>query len=146
MVGPGDDGDFGTAIPTKREERPSEATVHVHPVAGVFMPSGNTAPTAGRKPKCRDPGNLPLTAMAVPAQNQVDGVIVVQHVENVGGMSQQQRKPVLGRRRNAPEVGAMERGIIHADDCELAVADRNERALVDQQGNLMPIRQLGIFG
>ena len=83
--------------------------------------------------------------MAVPAQNQVDGVIVVQHVENVGRMSQEQRKPMLCRRRDASEVGAMERGIIHADDGELSAAGRNERTLVDQQGDFMPIRQLGIF-
>src|SRR4029453_4131056 len=90
LVGPGDDGDFRAAVPSKRQERPSEATIHIHPVAGAVMLSRDTAATAGRKPEGRNSWDLPLTAVAVTAQNQVDGMLVVQHVEDVGGMSKGQ--------------------------------------------------------
>src|SRR4026209_3052976 len=88
LVGPGYDGDFRAAVPSKRQERPSEAAIHIHPVAGVVMWSGESAATSGRKPKGRNSGDLPLTAVAVTAQNQVDGMFLVQNVDDAGGTGQ----------------------------------------------------------
>ena len=60
-------------------------------------------------------------------------------------MSEEQRKAVLCRRRNASQIGAVERRIIDADDGQFTGTGRNERALIHEQGDLMPIRQLGIL-
>ena len=89
LVGPGDERDFRAAVPSKGQERPSQAAIHIHPVAGIVMPSGDPSATAGRKPEGRNAGNLPLTAVAMTAQYEIDGMVVVEHVEDVGRMSQE---------------------------------------------------------
>jgi len=122
FVGPVEDGDFGPAIPTERQEGPSEAAIDVQAMPSVLVSSGNPASATGWKPERRDSGNLPLTAVTVSAQDQVDGMILVHHVEDVRRMGQEQGKAAVRRRRDAPKIGAMERRIIDADDGQFARA------------------------
>ena len=110
------------------------------------MPAGDPATAAWRKPEGRDAGNPPLTAMTVTAENQVDSVIVLQHVKDVRRVGQQQRKPVLGRRRNASQIRPMERWIIDADDGQLTASRWDERALIDEQTDLVTIREFRVVG
>src|SRR5688572_29832084 len=86
---PIDDGDFRTTVPAEGEEGPAEATIYIEPMASVFMSSRYATPTAGGEPECRHPWNLPLTSVTVPAQYQVDGMFVVHHVEDIGGVSEE---------------------------------------------------------
>jgi len=146
LVGPGDEGDFGAAVPSEGKEGPSESPIHIKPVTSVLMSSSDAAATARRKPECRYTGNLPLTAMAVAAENQVDGVLVVEHVEDVGRVGEEQREAVIVRGRNATKVGTVERWIIHAHNGELAGAGRNENALIDQQGDFVTVGEAGVLG
>ena len=101
LIGPGDEGDFRAAIPSKRQEGPAEAAIHVQDVASTLMPARDPPPATRRQPERGDTGDLPLTAMTVAAQNQVDGVVLVQHVEDVGRMRKEQREPLWGCGWNA---------------------------------------------
>ena len=78
-------------------------------------------------------------------QDQVDGMVLVQHVEDVGRMGQEQREPVLCRWRNTRHVGAVKGRIINTDDREFPGSHGNERTLVDEQRNFMPIGKPGIL-
>ena len=71
------DGDFRTTVPAEWEEGPAEATIHIEPMASTFMSSRDATTTAGGEPECRDPWNLPLPSVTVPAQYQVDGMRLV---------------------------------------------------------------------
>src|SRR5690349_7591587 len=116
LVGPVEDSDFRPAIPAEWQKGPSEAAIDVQAMPGVLVSSGNPASATGWKPERRDSGNLPLTAVTVSAQDQVDGMILVHHVEYVRCMGQEQGKAAVRSRRNALKIGAMERRIIDADD------------------------------
>ena len=97
------DGDFRTTVPAEWEEGPAEATIHIESMAMVgttpairsksmastFMSSRDATTTAGGEPECRDPWNLPLPSVTVPAQYQVDGMRLVHHVEDIGGMGEE---------------------------------------------------------
>ena len=146
LIGPGDEGDFGPAVPSEGKEGPTEAPIHIKPVTSVLMLSSDAAATTRRKPECRYTGNPPLTAMAVAAENQVDGVLVVEHVEDVGRVGKEQREAVIVRGRNAPKVGTVKRRIIDADNGEFPRAGRNENALIDQQGDFVTVGKAGILG
>ena len=83
------DGDFRTTVPAEWEEGPAEATIHIEPMASTFMSSRDATTTAGGEPECRHPWNLPLPSVTVPTQYQVDGMRLVHHVEDIGGMSEE---------------------------------------------------------
>ena len=83
------DGDFRATVPAEWEEGPAEATIHIEPMASTFMSSRDATTTAGGEPECRHPWNLPLPSVTVPAQYQVDGMRLVHHVEDIGGMSEE---------------------------------------------------------
>src|SRR5262249_18185964 len=88
LVGPVYDGDFRAAVPTHWQEGPSEASMDVEAMPGVLVSPGNPASTAGWEPECGHSGKLPLTAVTVSAQDQVYGVVLVHHVENVRRVGQ----------------------------------------------------------
>lgn len=122
FVGPVDDGDFGPAVPTKRQEGPSETAIHVEAMSSVLVSPGNPAPAAWWKPECGHSRNLPLPSMAMSAQDQVDGMVLVHLIEDVWRMGEKQGKAAICRRRDASKIGAMERRIIDSDDGQFARA------------------------
>jgi hypothetical protein len=83
--------------------------------------------------------------MTVSAQNQVNGMMRFDVVENVRRMRQQQRKSLVGARRNASKIGSMERGIIDSDDYQLSPSCWDNRTLIHQERDLVPIGQFGIL-
>lgn len=119
---PIDDGNFRPAVPTERQERPSETAIHVEAMPSVLVSPGNPASAAWRKPECGHSRNLPLPSMAMSAQDQVDGMVLVHLVEDVWRMGEKQGKAAICRRRDASKIGAMERRIIDSDDGQFARA------------------------
>ena len=87
----------------------------------------------------------PLAAMAMAGEDQIKMVPVVEELHNVRCVGQEQGEPVRMGRRHLVETGAMERRIIDADNGQLASIDRQDRGLVDQQRNLVPVGQRGKF-
>ena len=57
-----------------------------------LVPTGHTAIAPRRKPEGGYSRHPPLSAMTVPAENQVNGVMGFHIVEDIGGMGEQQRK------------------------------------------------------
>ena len=64
-------------------------------MAALLVVSGNPAVAAGGQPDSRNPRNSPLTSVAVSAQNQVGVMMRFHLIENVRGVREQQRKPML---------------------------------------------------
>jgi len=83
-----------------------------------------------------------LSSVAVAAENEINGVPVVQMVEHVGGVGQQDGKAARCARRDAPEVRAVQGRIVEPDNSQLASFRGNKDDLVDQQVQLVPVRQL----
>lgn len=85
-----------------------------------FVPTVHAAIAARRKPKGGDPWHSPLSAMTVSAENQINGMMRFDVVENVRRMRQQHRISLVGARRDASKICSMERGIIDADNHQLS--------------------------
>ena len=122
LVSPIDDGNFRAAVPTERQEGPSETAIHVQTMPSIFVSPGNPASAAWRKPECGHSRNLPLTSMAMSAQDEVDGMVRVHLIEDVWRMGEKQGKAAICRRGDASKIGAMERRIIDSDDGQFARA------------------------
>jgi hypothetical protein len=60
--------------------------------------------------------------MTVSAEDQVNGMLIFHILEDVGSMSEQQRKPRFGARRDTSKIGSMERWIIDADNGEFSLS------------------------
>ena len=99
---PLDESDLRLAIEPERQERPTQAAVHVQPVSPDLMMAANSSRTTRRQPECRDPWHSPLSSMAVSAENQIDGVVFLHLIQDIRRMGQQQGEPaVCGRRETA---------------------------------------------
>lgn len=59
------------------------------------MMSLDPAVAPGRKPERRHAGYAPLASVAMPAEDQIDGVVVLDLIEDVRRMGQQEREAVL---------------------------------------------------
>lgn len=57
------------------------------------------AVASGREPERRHAGYAPLPSVAMPAEDQIDGVVVLQLIEDIRRMGQQEREAVLCARR-----------------------------------------------
>ena len=53
------------------------------------------AVASGRKPERRDAGYAPLASVAMTAEDQIDGVMVLELIEDVRRMGQQEREAIL---------------------------------------------------
>ena len=49
----------------------------------------------GRKPESRHAWYAPLASVTMPAEDQIDGVVVLQLIEDIRRMGQQEREAVL---------------------------------------------------
>jgi len=96
------------------------------------MSSRYSTSTAGGEPESWHPWNLPLTAMTMSAQDQVDGMLVVHHVEDVGGVCEEERVAAVGRWGNASQIRSMKRGVVDSNDRQFSGPARDERTLIDQ--------------
>ena len=78
------------------------------------------ATTSGWKPEGRNPRHTPLSPMTVPAQNQIDGVVRLDLVKDIGRVCQQQRKAMIHARWETSKTGPVKGWIIDADDQQLS--------------------------
>ena len=144
FVDPFNTGDFRRAIPSQRKKRPSEPTIDIEPAARLSVMPIDPPIASGREPERRHAGNAPLASVAVPAEDQIDGMVVFQLIEDVRRMGQQEGETVLCARRQAAQVGPMQRRIVHADNGDLAAIRTNEGSLIDQEGDLVAIGEFAI--
>ena len=79
------------------------------------------------------------------AEDQIDGVVVLQLIEDVRRMGQQEDEAILCARRQTAQVGPMQRGIVDADNGDLAAVRRNEGGLIDQESDLVAIGEFAIL-
>ena len=99
FVDPFNTGDFRCAIQSQGKKRPSEPTVDIEPAARLSVMPIDPAIASWREPERRYAGNAPLASVAVPAEDQIDGVVVFQLIEDVRRMGQQEGEAVLCARR-----------------------------------------------
>ena len=97
FVDPFNAGDFRCAIPSQGKKRPSEPTIDIEPAARLSVMSLDPAVAPGRKPERRHAGYAPLASVAMPAEDQIDGVVVLQLIEDVRRMGQQEVKRFSAR-------------------------------------------------
>jgi hypothetical protein len=81
----------------------------------------------------------------VSAQDQINSVMRLDIVEDIGRMGQEQRKAMAGAGRDTSKVGAMKRRIIDADDCQFSLSGRYDGALIYQQRDLVSVGEFGIL-
>ena len=96
------------------------------------------------EPERRHAGNAPLASVAVPAEDQIDCVVVFQLIEDVRRMGQQEGEAVLCARRETAQIGPMQGRIVHSDNGDLATVRVNEGGLIDQEGDLVAIGEFAI--
>ena len=144
FVDPFDAGDFRCAVPPQGKKRPSKPTIDIEPAARLSVMPIDPPIASGREPERRHARYAPLASVAVSAEDQIDGVVVFQLIEDVRRMGQQEGEAVLCTRRQAAQVGAMQRWIVHADNGDLAAVRANEGSLIDQEGDLVAIGEFAI--
>ena len=97
------------------------------------------------EPECRYAWYAPLASVAMSAEDQVDGVVVFQLIEDVWRMGQQEDETIRRERRQTAQVGPMQGGIINADNGDLATTYGKEGGLIDQEGDLVTIGEFAIL-
>lgn len=99
FVDPFNAGDFRCAIPSQRKKRPAEPTIDIELAARLSVMSIDPPIASGREPERRYARYAPLASVTVPAEDQIDGVVDFQLVEDVRRMGQQEDVSVLCARR-----------------------------------------------
>ena len=95
FVDPFNAGDLWCAIPSQGKERPPEPTIDIEPAARLSVVTIDSAVTAWREPERRHAGYAPLASVAMPAEDEIDGVVVFQLIEDVRCMGEQDGVAVL---------------------------------------------------
>ena len=98
-----------------------------------------------REPERRHAGYAPLASVAMSTEDQIDGVVVLQLIEDVWRMGQQENETVLCARWQTAQVSAMQRGIIDAGNGDFPTSRRNEGGLIDQESDLVAIGELAVL-
>ena len=101
FVDPFDAGDFWRAIPPQGKKRPSQSTIDIEPATRRSVMTIDSAVTAWREPECRHAWYPPLAAVAMAAEDQIDGVVVLQLIEDIRSVGQQEGVAVLCAWRQA---------------------------------------------
>ena len=86
VVGPFEQDDLRPAIPTERKKRPAEAPIDVKPMASYLMGPFDAPVTSGGEPERRHAWKAPLSSMAMPAQDEIDMMVLFQLLKDVGSM------------------------------------------------------------
>jgi len=94
-VDPFNIGDFRCAIPSQGKKRPSEPTIDIEQAARLSVMPLDPAVASRREPERRHAGYAPLASVAMPAEDQIDGVVVFQLIEDVRCMGQQEGEAIL---------------------------------------------------
>jgi hypothetical protein len=70
--------------------------------------------------------------MTVSTENQVNGMVRFDEIQNIRRMGQEQRKSLVGRRWDTSQIGAMERRIIDTNNHQLSPSCWDNRTLIDE--------------
>ena len=92
---PFDAGNFRCAIPSQGKKRPSKSTIDIQPTARRSVMPFDPAIASRREPERRHAGYAPLASVAMPTEDQIDGVVVFQLIEDVWRMGQQENETIL---------------------------------------------------
>ena len=92
-------GDFRYAIQAQGKKRPSEPTIDIEPAPRPSVMPIDPSIASGREPERRHAGYAPLASVAMSAEDQIDGVVVFQLIEDVRRMGQQEGEAILCARR-----------------------------------------------
>src|SRR6185295_8431464 len=138
-------GDFRCAIPSQGKKRPAEPTIDIEPTAWRSVMPFDPAVASRREPERRHAGYAPLAPVAMSTEDQIDGVVVLQLIEDVWRMGQQENETVLCARWQTAQVSAMQRGIIDAGNGDFPTSRRNKDGLIDQEGDLVAVGELAVL-
>lgn len=86
-----------------------------------------------------------MPPMTMPAEDEIDVMVLFQLFKNVGGMGQKQSVASLSSWRKAVQIRPVERGIVDSHNGQLTFIGWNEDGLIDQERELMPIGEFGIM-
>ena len=86
-----------------------------------------------------------MSPMTMPAEDEIDMMMLFQLLKNVGGMGEEQRVASLGPGRKAVQIRPVERGIVDSHNGQLTFIGWKEGGLIDQERELMPIGEFGIM-
>ena len=139
---PVDDHDFWRTAQSNRQHRPAEPAIDIELVPVSTMMACRPAAAPVGQPEGVDKREAPLPSMTMAAENEINGVPMIQVVEYIRGVGQQDGKAARRARRDAPEIGAVQGWIVEPDNSQLASLRGNKDHLVDQQVQLVPVRQL----
>ncbi len=95
------------------------------------------------QPEWPDPGNLPLPAVRMAAQNEIGRVMLLEMIDHIRRVGQDHRKLAAIVPGQDAQVGPMERRIVQSHNPKLAIREWNARDLVDQKREFVPIGPLG---
>ena len=141
---PFDAGDFRCAIQAQRKKRPSEPTIDIEAAVWFSVMPLDPSAASRREPERRHTGDAPLASVAMSTQDQIDGVVIFQLIEDVGCMGQQEGKTIVCARRQTAQVGPMQGGIVDADNRDFAIACGNEGGSIDQEDDLLAVGEFAI--
>ena len=101
FVDPFNAGNFRCAIPSQGKKRPSKSSIDIEPAARPSVMPIDPSVTSGREPERRYAWYAPLASVAMPAKDQVDGVVALHLFEDIRCMGQQESEAVLCARWQA---------------------------------------------
>ena len=88
FIDPFNAGDFRCAIPSQGKKRPSEPTIDIQPAARLSVIPFDPTVASRREPERRHAWYAPLASVTMSAEDQIDGVVVFQLIEDVRRMGQ----------------------------------------------------------
>jgi len=94
-VDPIETDDFRCAIQSEGEKRPSEPAIDIEPAARLSVIPRDPAVASRREPERRHAGYAPLASVAMSAEDQIDGMVFFQLIEDVRSMGQQEGEAIL---------------------------------------------------
>ena len=101
-------GDLRGAIPSQGKKRPSESTIDIELAARLSVMPLDSAVASWRKPECRYAWYAPLASVAMPAEDQIDGVLVLELIQDIRRMGQQENETILCAWWQTAQVSAMQ--------------------------------------
>ena len=88
-------GDLRCAIPSQGKKRPSEPAIDIEPAARLSVIPLDPTVASRREPERRHAWYTPLASVAMSAEDQIDGMVVFQLIEDVRSMGQQEGEAIL---------------------------------------------------
>ena len=108
FVGPFEQDDLWPAIQAERKKGPPKAAIDVNAMPSHLVRSFDATVASRREPKRRHPRKSPLPSMTMPAEDEIDVMMLFQLLKDVGSMGEEQGVAVLGARGKAIKISSVE--------------------------------------